>query len=119
MKLDITPNELKSIITSYEKELDNLDIQYSKLEPEYYDYMTYMKMRKQNQKKRVGIVKQMIKIEPRLKCLRKLYKDLLNDIRTADFVKDCDGVRNYCKLDDLSEEDVAELLDELESQGRI
>mgnify|MGYP000965732233 CR=1 FL=1 len=59
------------------------------------------------------------KIEPRLKCLRKIYKDLLNEIRTADFIKDCNGVRNYCKLNNMSEEDVAELLDELESQGRI
>lgn len=119
MKIDITPNELKSIITAYEKELANLDKRYSVLEEGYYDYMTYMEMREQNKKERIDISKRMFKIEPRMKCLRKVYKDLLNDIRTADFVKGCNGVRNYCKLNDLSEEDVAELLDELESQGRI
>lgn len=32
MKIDITPNELKSIITSYEKELTELDIRYNTLE---------------------------------------------------------------------------------------
>lgn len=119
MKIDITPNELKSIITSYEKELANLDIQYSNLEEGYWNYIEYMEMREENKKKRIDISKRMFKIEPRMKCLRKLYKDLLNDVRTADSVKGCNGVRNYCKLNDLSEEDMAELLDELESQGRI
>lgn len=119
MKIDITPNELKSIITAYEKELIELDKRYSVLEEGYYDYITYMEMREENKKERIDISKRMFKIEPRLKCLRKLYKDLLNGIRTSDFVKGCNGVRNYCKLNDLSEEDVAELLDELESQGRI
>lgn len=117
MKIDITPNELKSIITAYEKELTELDIRYSELEEGYYDYMLYMKMREENKKERIKVSKRMFKIEPRMKCLRKLYKDLLNGMRTADFVKGCNGVRNYGKLNDLSEEDVAELLDELKSQG--
>lgn len=115
MKIDITPNELKSIITLYEKELTELDIRYSKLEEGYYDYMTYMEMREENKKERIKVSKRMFKIEPRMKCLRKLYKDLLNGVRTADFIKGCNGVRNYCELNDLSEEDVAELLDEIES----
>lgn len=119
MKIDITPNELKSIITAYEKELTELDIRYSKLEEGYHDYIMYMKMREENKNERINVSKRMFKIEPRLKCLRKIYKDLLNEIRTADFIKDCNGVRNYCKLNNMSEEDVAELLDELESQGRI
>lgn len=126
MKIDITPNELKSIITAYKKELTELNIRYSELEEGYsklneghYGIITYMKMREENQKKRIKVSKRMFKIEPRMKCLRKLYKDLLNGVRTSDFVEGCNGVRNYCKLNDLSEEDVAELLDELESQGRI
>lgn len=50
MKIDITPNELKSIITSYEKELAKLNIRYSELEEGYYNYMTYMEMREENKK---------------------------------------------------------------------
>ena len=116
MKFDITPNELKSIITSYEKELTKLDIQYSKLEEGYYDYMTYMEMREENKKERIDISKRMFKIEPRMKYLRRVYKDLLDQLRFADFVNGCNGVRDYCKSNDLSEEDLAELLDELESR---
>lgn len=119
MKFDITPNELKNIITSYEKELTELDIRYSKLEEGYYDYMTYMEMREENKKERIKISKQMFKIEPRLKYLKIVYKDLLNGLRTEYLGNGNNGVRNYCKCNDLSEKDVAELLDELESQGRL
>lgn len=119
MKIDITPNELKSIITAYEKELADLNIQYSTLDEGYWNYITYVKMQEEDKKKRIDIAKRMVKIEPRMKCLRKVYKDLLNGIRTADFVKGCNGVRNYCKFNDLSEEDMAELLDELESRGEL
>lgn len=119
MKIDITPNELKSVITSYEKELTELDIRYSELEEGYYDYMTYMEMREENKKERIDISKRMFKIEPRLKYLKIVYKDLLGGLRIAYFGKGCNGIRNYCKLNDLSEEDIAELLDELKSRGEF
>ena len=119
MKIDITPNELKSIINAYQTELDKLDIRYSRLEERYYDYMTYMEMREENKKERINISKHMFKIEPRLKYLKIVYKDLLDGLRIAYFGKCCNGIRNYCKLNDLSEEDVAELLDEIESSKEL
>lgn len=119
MKIDITPSELKRIINAYQAELDKLDIRYSQLEEGYYDYMTYMRMREENKKERIDISKRMFKIEPRLKYLKIVYKDLLGGLRIAYFDKGCNGTRNYCKVNDLSEEDVAELLDELKSRGEL
>lgn len=117
MKIDITPNELKAIIKSYEVELKNLDEQYWNLENVYCDYIQYMAVHEERTDKKVEVSKRINEIKPRLSHLKATYESLINDVRLIYYLDGANGIRRKCKdYEDMSIDDAAELLDEIESR---
>lgn len=117
MKIDIKPSELKAIIKSYEVELENLDKQYWVLENVYYDYMQYMSIHNERTDKKVEVSKRINEIKPRLAHLKATYESLINDVRLAYHVDGANGIRRKSQVyEDMTMDDAAELLDEIESR---
>lgn len=117
MKIDIKPSELKAIIKSYEVELENLDKQYWVLENVYYDYMQYMSIHDERTEKKVEVSKRINEIKPRLAHLKATYESLINDVRLAYHIDGANGIRRKSQVyEDMTMDDAAELLDEIESR---
>lgn len=117
MKIDIKPSELKAIIKSYEVELENLDKQYWVLENVYYDYMQYMSIHNERTDKKVEVSKRINEIKPRLAHLKATYESLINDVRLAYHIDGANGIRRKSQVyEDMTMDDAAELLDEIESR---
>lgn len=108
MKIDIKPSELKAIIKSYEVELENLNKQYWDLENVYCDYIQYMSIYNERTDKKVEVSKRINEIKPRLAHLKATYESLINS---------ANGIRRKCQVyEDMTIDDAAELLDEIESR---
>ena len=117
MKIDIKPSELKAIIKSYEVELENLNKQYWVLENVYYDYMQYMSIHNERTDKKVEVSKRINEIKPRLAHLKATYESLINDVRLAYHIDGANGIRRKSQVyEDMTMDDAAELLDEIESR---
>ena len=117
MKIDIKPSELKAIIKSYEVELENLDKQYWDLENVYYDYIQYMSIHNERTDKKVEVSKRINEIKPRLAHLKATYESLINDVRLAYYIDGANGIRRKSQVyEDMTMDDAAELLDEIESR---
>lgn len=117
MKIDIKPSELKAIIKSYEVELENLDKQYWALENVYYDYMQYMSIHNERTDKKVEVSKRINEIKPRLAHVKATYESLINDVRLAYHIDGANGIRRKSQVyEDMTMDDAAELLDEIESR---
>lgn len=117
MKIDIKPSELKAIIKSYEVELENLDKQYWALENVYYDYMQYMLIHNERTDKKVEVSKRINEIKPRLAHVKATYESLINDVRLAYHIDGANGIRRKSQVyEDMTMDDAAELLDEIESR---
>lgn len=117
MKIDIKPSELKAIIKSYEVELENLDKQYWALENVYYDYMQYMSIHDERTDKKVEVSKRINEIKPRLAHVKATYESLINDVRLAYHIDGANGIRRKSQVyEDMTMDDAAELLDEIESR---
>lgn len=117
MKIDIKPSELKAIIKSYEVELENLDKQYWVLENVYYDYIQYMSIHDERTDKKVEVSKRINEIKPRLAHLKATYESLINDVRLAYHIDGANGIRRKSQVyEDMTMDDAAELLDEIESR---
>lgn len=117
MKIDIKPSELKAIIKSYEVELENLDKQYWVLENVYYDYMQYMSIHNERTDKKVEVSKRINEIKPRLAHLKATYESLIDDVRLAYHIDGANGIRRKSQVyEDMTMDDAAELLDEIESR---
>lgn len=117
MKIDIKPSELKAIIKSYEVELENLDKQYWVLENVYYDYMQYMSIHNERTDKKVEVSKRINEIKPRLAHLKATYESLINDVRLVYYIDGVNGIRRKSQVyEDMTMDDAAELLDEIESR---
>lgn len=117
MKIDITPNELKAIIKSYEVELKNLNEQYWNLENAYCDCVQYMAVHEERTDKKVEVSKRINEIKPRLRHLKATYESLINDVRLVYYIDGANGIRRKAKVyDDMSIDDAAELLSEIESR---
>ncbi len=117
MKIDIKPSELKAIIKSYEVELENLDKQYWDLENVYYDYIQYMSIHNERTDKKVEVSKRINEIKPRLAHLKATYESLINDVRLVYYIDDANVIRRKCQVyEDMTIDDAAELLDEIESR---
>lgn len=117
MKIDIKPSELKAIIKSYEVELENLNKQYWVLENVYYDYIQYMSIHNERTDKKVEVSKRINEIKPRLAHLKATYESLINDVRLAYHIDGANGIRRKSQVyEDMTMDDAAELLDEIESR---
>lgn len=117
MKIDIKPSELKAIIKSYEVELENLDKQYWDLENVYCDYIQYMSIHNERTDKKVEVSKRINEIKPRLAHLKATYESLINDVRLVYCIDGVNGIRRKCQVyEDMTIDDAAELLDEIESR---
>lgn len=117
MKIDIKPSELKAIIKSYEVELENLDKQYWVLENVYYDYIQYMSIHNERTDKKVEVSKRINEIKPRLAHLKATYESLINDVRLVYYIDGANGIRRKAQVyEDMTMDDAAELLDEIESR---
>lgn len=117
MKIDIKPSELKAIIKSYEVELENLNKQYWFLENVYYDYIQYMSIHDERTDKKVEVSKRINEIKPRLAHLKATYESLINDVRLAYHIDGANGIRRKSQVyEDMTMDDAAELLDEIESR---
>lgn len=117
MKIDIKPSELKAIIKSYEVELENLNKQYWVLENVYYDYIQYMSIYDERMDKKVEVSKRINEIKPRLAHLKATYESLINDVRLVYYIDGVNGIRRKSQVyEDMTMDDAAELLDEIESR---
>lgn len=117
MKIDIKPSEFKAIIKSYEAELENLNKQYWSLENVYYDYMQYMSIHDERTDKKVEVSKRINEIKPRLAHLKATYESLINDVRLVYHIDGANGIRRKSQVyEDMTMDDAAELLDEIESR---
>lgn len=117
MKIDIKPSEFKAIIKSYEVELENLNKQYWVLENVYYDYMQYMSIHDERTDKKVEVSKRINEIKPRLAHLKATYESLINDVRLVYHIDGANGIRRKSQVyEDMTIDDAAELLDEIESR---
>lgn len=117
MKIDIKPSELKSIIKSYEVELENLNKQYWDLENVYTGYIQYMAIHDERTEKKVEVSKRINKIKPRLAHLKATYESLINDVNLVYYIDGINGIRRKAKVyEDMTIDDAAELLDEIESR---
>lgn len=117
MKIDIKPSELKAIIKSYEVELENLNKQYWDLENVYCDYIQYMSIHNERTDKKVEVSKRINEIKPRLAHLKATYESLINDVRLVYYIDGANGIRRMCQVyEDMTINDAAELLDEIESR---
>ena len=117
MKIDIKPSEFKAIIKSYEVELENLNKQYWALENVYYDYMQYMSIHNERMDKKVEVSKRINEIKPRLAHLKATYESLINDVRLVYHIDGANGIRRKSQVyEDMTMDDAAELLDEIESR---
>lgn len=117
MKIDIKPSEFKAIIKSYEVELENLNKQYWTLENVYYDYMQYMSIHDERMDKKVEVSKRINEIKPRLAHLKATYESLINDVRLVYHIDGANGIRRKSQVyEDMTMDDAAELLDEIESR---
>lgn len=117
MKIDIKPSELKAIIKSYEVELENLNKQYWVLENVYYDYIQYMSIHNERMDKKVEVSKRINEIKPRLAHLKATYESLINDVRLVYYIDGANGIRRKSQVyEDMTIDDAAELLDEIESR---
>lgn len=117
MKIDIKPSELKAIIKSYEVELENLNKQYWVLENVYYDYIQYMSIHDERTDKKVEVSKRINEIKPRLAHLKATYESLINDVRLVYHIDGANGIRRKSQVyEDMTMDDAAELLDEIESR---
>lgn len=117
MKIDIKPSEFKAIIKSYEVELENLNKQYWALENVYYDYMQYMSIHDERMDKKVEVSKRINEIKPRLAHLKATYESLINDVRLVYHIDGANGIRRKSQVyEDMTMDDAAELLDEIESR---
>lgn len=117
MKIDIKPSEFKAIIKSYEVELENLNKQYWVLENVYYDYMQYMSIHDERTDKKVEVSKRINEIKPRLAHLKATYESLINDVKLVYHIDGANGIRRKSQVyDDMTMDDAAELLDEIESR---
>jgi len=117
MKIDIKPSEFKAIIKSYEAELENLNKQYWSLENVYYDYMQYMSIHDERTDKKVEVSKRINEIKPRLAHLKATYESLINDVRLVYHIDGANGIRRKSQVyEDMTIDDAAELLDEIESR---
>lgn len=117
MKIDIKPSELKAIIKSYEVELENLNKQYWVLENVYYDYIQYMSIHNERMDKKVEVSKRINEIKPRLAHLKATYESLINDVRLVYYIDGANGIRRKSQVyEDMTMDDAAELLDEIESR---
>ena len=117
MKIDIKPSELKAIIKSYEVELENLNRQYWALENVYYDYIQYMSIYDERMDKKVEVSKRINEIKPRLAHIKATYESLINDVRLVYHIDGANGILRKSQVyEDMTMEDAAELLDEIESR---
>lgn len=117
MKIDVKPSELKAIIKSYEVELENLNKQYWVLENVYYDYIQYMSIHNERMDKKVEVSKRINEIKPRLAHLKATYESLINDVRLVYHIDGANGIRRKSQVyEDMTMDDAAELLDEIESR---
>lgn len=117
MKIDIKPSEFKAIIKSYEAELENLNKQYWSLENVYYDYMQYISIHDERMDKKVEVSKRINEIKPRLAHLKATYESLINDVRLVYHIDGANGIRRKSQVyEDMTMDDAAELLDEIESR---
>ena len=117
MKIDIKPSELKAIIKSYEVELENLNKQYWDLENVYCNYIQYMAIHDERTDKKVEVSKRINEIKPRLAHLKATYESLINDVRLVYYIDGANGIRRKAKVyEDMTIDDAAELLDEIESR---
>ena len=117
MKIDIKPSELKSIIKSYEVELENLNKQYWDLENVYCDYIQYMAIHDERTEKKVEVSKRINEIKPRLAHLKATYESLINDVNLVYYIDGINGIRRKAKVyEDMTIDDAAELLNEIESR---
>lgn len=117
MKIDIKPSEFKAIIKSYEVELENLNKQYWVLENVYYDYMQYMSIHDERTDKKVEVSKRINEIKPRLAHLKATYESLINDVKLVYHIDGANDIRRKSQVyDDMTMDDAAELLDEIESR---
>lgn len=117
MKIDIKPSELKAIIKSYEVELENLNKQYWVLENVYSDYIQYMSIHDERTDKKVEVSKRINEIKPRLAHLKATYESLINDVRLVYHIDGANGIRRKSQVyEDMTIDDAAELLDEIESR---
>lgn len=117
MKIDIKPSELKAIIKSYEVELENLNKQYWVLENVYSDYIQYMSIYDERMDKKVEVSKRINEIKPRLAHLKATYESLINDVRLVYHIDGANGIRRKSQVhEDMTIDDAAELLDEIESR---
>nr|DAD73801.1 MAG TPA: hypothetical protein [Siphoviridae sp. ctMsr1] len=117
MKIDIKPSELKAIIKSYEVELEDLNKQYWDLENVYYDYIQYVSIYNERMDKKVEVSKRINEIKPRLAHLKATYESLINDVRLVYYIDGANGIRRKSQVyEDMTIDDAAELLDEIESR---
>lgn len=117
MKIDIKPSELKAIIKSYGVELENLNKQYWVLENVYSDYIQYMSIHDERMDKKVEVSKRINEIKPRLAHLKATYESLINDVRLVYHIDGANGIRRKFQVyEDMTMDDAAELLDEIESR---
>lgn len=117
MKIDIKPSELKAIIKSYEVELENLNEQYWALENVYYNYIQYMSIYDERMDKKVEVSKRINEIKSRLAHLKATYESLINDVRLVYHIDGANGIRRKSQVyEDMTIDDAAELLDEIESR---
>lgn len=117
MKIDIKPSELKAIIKSYEVELENLNKQYWDLENVYWNYIEYMSIHNERTDKKVEVSKRINEIKPRLAHLKATYESLINDVRLVYYIDGANGIRRKSQIyEDMTIDDAAELLDEIESR---
>lgn len=117
MKINIKPSELKAIIKSYEVELENLNKQYWVLENVYSDYIQYMSIYDERMDKKVEVSKRINEIKPRLAHLKATYESLINDVRLVYHIYGANGIRRKSQVyEDMTMDDAAELLDEIESR---
>lgn len=117
MKIDIKPSEFKAIIKSYEVELENLNKQYWTLENVYFDYIQYMSIYDERTDKKVEVSKRINEIKPRLAHLKATYESLIDDVRLVYHIDGANGIRRESQLyEDMTMDDAAELLDEIESR---
>lgn len=117
MKIDIKPSELKAIIKSYEVELENLNKQYWVLEDVYSDDIQYVSIYNERMDKKVEVSKRINEIKPRLAHLKATYESLINDVRLVYHIDGVNGIRRKSQVyEDMTIDDAAELLDEIESR---
>lgn len=117
MKIVIKPSELKAIIKNYEVELENLNKQYWNLENVYCDYIQYMAIYDERMDKKVEVSKRINEIKPRLAHLKATYESLINDVRLVYHIDGVNGIRRKSQVyEDMTIDDAAELLDEIESR---